>query len=619
MRYNTYMHQELKKHLKEAVKMAYRVEIEDVHLEHPEKGVFGDYATNLPLVLTKKLKQPPMEIAKNLAYKMDELDPTFEYGGKTYPIFASIETASPGFINLKLSTEWLKSVPYVINQKGDNYGAGDFFKDKKVMVEYTDPNPFKMFHIGHVMTNAIGESLARIIEFSGAEVKRANYQGDVGAHVAKSLWGLMKKMAQEKETLESLTKLSLKERVYYLGSAYALGEKNFSEDEQAKKEIEDLNRVVYYLVRQKNARERGLEDKIVGSFDLDLIGDLYDKGRQWSLDYFETLYQRLGTKFDFYYFESVVGEEGYRIVVENVAKKIFEESEGAIVFKGEKYGLHTRVFVNSQGLPVYEAKDLGLAITKNADYAYDMSVIVTNREVNEYFKVVLQALKMINKDLAEKTTHIGHGTMKLKSGKMSSRTGDVISGDELLDRVKDKVLSKMSASEKTSVEESNRESTADKIAVASIKYNILKSGIGNDIVYDEETAIKLQGNTGPYLLYTHTRISSVLEKAGITETELSSSHYALEKTLHPLEEEILRHIYKFSEEVSLAAQRLSPNIIAGFAYDLAQKYNSLYAELPILKAENVDERNLRLYITSCTGQVLKTGLHLLGIQVVDKM
>ena len=620
--------QSLAEHIKLLVKQNFAHELDSVHIEHPESLDHGDLAANTPLVLAPLIKQSPMEIAKKLVYELQKSPLQLEINGHKRQVFKSVDVASPGFINFKLSPEWLNNVLFGITLRGRNYGAVNIWEEKKVMVEFTDPNPFKVFHVGHVMTNTIGESLSRIFGFLGAEVKRANYQGDVGMHVANSIWGLVKKMAKDNLTLVDLERMELKKAVEYLGQAYSLGATAYEADEASKNEIKILNNYVYLAAQNILAEEgapKGVDYQAVAGeqkspFSLELITSLYKAGRKWSLDYFELLYKRLGTKFDHYYFESQTGEMGAKLVQEHLKDGVFKKDQGAVIFEGEKHGLHTRVFVNSKGLPVYEAKDLGLAVLKNNDYPYDLSYIITGNEVNDYFNVVLKAMELIRPDLAAKTTHIGHGMMVLKHGKMSSRTGTVISGEDLLEVVKGKVMEKMSQSSLPSEEAKNQNEIADKVAVASVKYSILKSSLGHDIVYDEEEATNLLGNTGPYLQYTYTRTRSVLEKAGISrEKEHGLFEYKLDFDYCGEEMDVLRHIYKFPEQVSQAGLRLSPNLVAGFVYDLAQKYNALYAKVPIIQAPTEKQRRFRLHLTQAVGQVIENGLYLLGIQVVDKM
>lgn len=623
------LHSQLNDHIKSAIKQVFGLEVQDVHIEHPENQDFGDFSTNTPLVLATELEQSSMEIAKNLVYKLREMPMMFKSNGKKYPVFKNIEAASPGFINFELTSQWLKNVLFEATLREENYGAVDNWHGQKVMVEYTDPNPFKVFHVGHVMTNTIGESLARIFSFMGAEVRRANYQGDVGIHVANSIWGLVKKMGKDNLTLVDLERMSLAKRMEYLGQAYSMGAAAFEDNVSAKKEIQSLNNYIYLIAQSILVEERNWERVLdyqqlakgdEPPFNMELLTSLYKAGKKWSLEYFETMYDVLGTEFDHYYFESQAGEVGWRIVMDHVEDGIFKKDQGAFIFEGEKYGLHTRVFVNSQGLPVYEAKDLGLATMKFENYNYDRSFIVTGNEVNEYFDVVFKALEQIDAGLARRNKHIGHGMMVFGHGKMSSRTGDVVACEELLDAVKQSVSEKMSEVNSTTMEGKKLDETLEKVAVGSIKYSILKSGIGHNIVYDKEKATNLQGNTGPYLQYTYTRTRSVLEKAGIKGNGDSGLlEYEVDFELSQEELSVLRHIYKFSEQVTLAGERLAPSMITSFVYDLAQRYNTFYAKQPIIKASPDNRRKFRLHLTQAAGQVINNSLYLLGIPVVDKM
>ncbi|MFH1408149.1 MAG: arginine--tRNA ligase, partial [Patescibacteria group bacterium] len=282
-------------------------------VEHPENEDFGDYSTNIAMVLSKKLKKSPMVIAEEITKNIKIESP-----------ISKIQVEKPGFINFWLEKTSLLSVLERIQNEKELFGKGNILKHKKIMVEYTDPNPFKEFHIGHLMSNTIGESLSRILYFNGGVVKRACYQGDVGAHTAKALWGLKKILAQNGKEIENLSQKPLREKIEILGKGYAYGALKYSEDKVAKEEIDEVNKEIY----KKSDKD---------------IMHLYNLGRKWSLDYFETIYKKLGTKFDYYFFERAVGEKGLLLVKDYLKKGVFEESAGAIIFKGEKYGLHTRV------------------------------------------------------------------------------------------------------------------------------------------------------------------------------------------------------------------------------------------------------------------------------------
>ncbi|MBI5356956.1 arginine--tRNA ligase [Candidatus Collierbacteria bacterium] len=587
-----------------------------ISLEHPAVESHGDWSSNIALTLFPLTKSPkfpnlpnlpdlssPRQIAETIVVRLST-------DKELKKVVAKIDVAGPGFINFHLTQNTLFDELERIDKKKNKFGSGDSLSGKKIMVEFTDPNPFKEFHIGHLFSNVVGEALSRLLASQGAIVKRANYQGDVGMHVAKAVWGMIQKIKNQKSKIKELEKLPLNEKAKFLGKAYAFGATKFEEDEKVKKEITELNKKIY--------------DKYPE------VMELYSIGRKWSLDYFETIYKRLGTKFDYYYFESVAGEVGLEFVRENLKKGIFQESQGAIVFPGEKHGLHTRVFVNSLGLPTYEAKDLGLAPTKYKDFKYDESVIVTGNEINEYFKVLITALKQINPGLGKKAHHISHGMVRLPEGKMSSRTGKVLTGEWLLDEVKKTIL-KLMAKADSPFSVSDREEIAEKIAVGSIKYALLKAGTGHDVIFDFEKSISVDGNSGPYLQYTYARCQSVLAKATIPDTERLNQQLITNNQFNPEELSILRFIYRFPEVVQTAATQYSPNLICTFLYELAQRFNTFYNKHRILesneekvmsneqKTKNKEQIQFRLSLTSAVSQVLKNGLNLLGIQAPEKM
>ena len=490
------------------------------------------------------------------------------------------------------------------------------YKDQKIIVEFTDPNPFKEFHIGHLYSNVVGESLSRLLESQGAHVWRVTYQGDVGLHVAKAIYGLFnivisnevrdllkeKDFSQElemtsNEMLKQVQHDALQKKVQLLGKAYAFGAKAYEEDPKAKEEIHAINKKVY----DKSDPE---------------INELYKKGRQWSLEYFETIYTRLGTTFVNNYFESEAGPIGIALVKEHIKDKVFKESEGAIIFEGEKYGLHNRVFINSLGLPTYEAKDMGLPSRKYKDFPYDLSIIITAHEQSDYFKVVLKALSLISPELAAKTMHIAHGMVRLPSGKMSSRTGNVLTGEWLLDETKKHIGN--------TYKEIDPE-TAEKVAVAAVKYALLKSGIGRDTIFDISESISFEGNSGPYLQYTYARTRSVLAKVKTQKSKLKSSMQnskvddVLHITNYMLQDEektLARLLYRFSDVVDESASKMAPNTLCTYLFNLAQEFNFFYQKCPILGSE---KEALRLGLTKATGTVLEQGLYLLGIQAPERM
>ncbi|MBU1015135.1 arginine--tRNA ligase [Patescibacteria group bacterium] len=583
--------QELVKLLHDAVRQLSveegKVGFGDIALERPENLEHGDYSTNAALVLASKTKKAPREVGELLLAFLEKHKP------KT---IERVEVAGAGFINFFLSKEALAEELELAVKEGEKYGTSKSSKGKKVMVEFTDPNPFKEFHVGHLYSNAVGECLSRLMEAQGAEVKRANYQGDVGMHVAKAVWGMERKLAEEATKLQELEKLSLPERVHFLGQVYAKGAAAFEQDKGAAEEIAELNKKIF-----EGATE---------------AAELYEKGKAWSLEYFERIYERLGTRFEFSYFESEVGERGKKLVEEGLRKNIFQKSEGAVVFPGEEYGLHSRVFVNSQGLPTYEAKELGLAPRKYEDFPYDLSIIVTGKEVVDYFKVVLKALELLAPELRKKTVHISHGMVRLPSGKLSSRTGKVVAGEELLEEIKGRAREIMAQSEGgLSLQE--KEDVAEMVAVGAVKYSLLRIALGKDIIFDTEKSLSLEGDSGPYLQYTAARCKSILRKANEQGISLAKPRDIL--GLAKEESALLRMLYRFPEVVEDAAENFAPHAVCGFLMETAQLFNSFYHAHPVLKAEREELRDFRLLLVAATANVLSNGLRLLGVKAPERM
>ena len=550
------------------------IEVGEITLEHPADLEHGDFSTNAALVYAKEAKMKPSKLADKIVEELKD---------KSLKFVERIEIAGAGFINFYLSPRFFASQIAEIISKGDNFGEGQTLADKKVMVEYTDPNPFKEFHIGHLMSNAIGESIARLFEASGAKVARACWQGDVGLHVAKAIWGMIQTNNKQQTTNNS------KATVQKWGEAYTVGSQKYETDENAKKEINKLNK------------------KIFDRSDTE-VNKLYDWGRQVSLEHFEEIYKKLGTKFDHYFFESREGREGEKIVAEFLKKGVFEKSENAVVFRGERFGLHTRVFITSQGLPTYETKELGLNKAKfEKEPDINQSVIVTANEQNDYFKVVLKAMEQIYPEIAAKTKHLSHGMLRFASGKMSSRTGNVITGESLISTMEDLVLEKIKDREFSPEEKQN---IARAVGVGAIKYSILRSATGSDIIYDFEKSISFEGDSGPYLQYTYARALSVLRK---TNLGVGLQCYLGARLPSSLLERLL---YRFPEVVARAAKEFEPHHIATYLIELAGAFNNFYAKNKIIGSE---EENYRLALTRAVSIVLKNGLWLLGMEAPERM
>ncbi|MBI2009921.1 MAG: arginine--tRNA ligase [Candidatus Chisholmbacteria bacterium] len=713
----------------------------DFSLERPAEEEHGDYSSNVAMQLFSKFQitnaklqtnfksqiskySNPRQLAEKITEKLQAKSPTSPAGRYQLKAIASIEVAGPGrkkniinhksyikyvdrievagpgFINFFFKPEYFTLELERILEEKEDFGKGKALSGQKFVVEYTDPNPFKEFHIGHLYSNIVGESLCRLFEANGAIVWRADFFGDVGMHTAKALYGLWRKFqiplrqssgqANAKFQIDwrkfrDLEKKSLAERVKVLGQAYTLGSQAYEDEPKAAREMKKLNLLAFVASQEYWQKEKGWKPRVdyrshIGKIDeeeLAEVRELWVKGRTWSLDYFEEIYARLGTKFDGYYPESLTGEWGYQVVMDGLKKGVFTRSDGAVVYKGEKKGLHTRVFINKLGLPTYETKDIGNPLMKYNDFKYDKSLIVTGNEIDAYFKVVIAAMKEVEPELGEKTEHLGHGMVKLKEGKMSSRTGKILSGEWLLDEAKKRVTEILSNLD-TKLTKKERDHVAEIVGMGAVKYALLRGNIGRDVAFDFKESVSFEGNSGPYVQYAYARAKSVLRRANnqfSSSKDQSSSNDSNSKQfenskienslkirklkienfdLNREELQVLRYLDRFPEVVEIAALEYAPNTVCSYLYELAGRFNTFYNKHSILgraeegkqgkqgkQGEQGEEGSVtsinqlpqstralrqaqdlvafRLALTVGVAQVLKTGLGLLGIAAPEKM
>ena len=527
-------------------------------VERPTEAAHGDYATNAAMAAAKGLGQNPRELAEKLACKIKE-----ELGD----FVSSVEVAGPGFINITLAEGVVVASTAEAAARGEDWGKGKMKKGERVMVEYSNPNAFKEMHVGHLIGTIVGESISRLLENEGAAVVRDTFGGDVGPNVAKALWALRKNGVDPANTKE-------------IGEAYVEGARAYEEDSTAKAEIDKLNQAIY-------AKEPG-------------VMSLWNKGRELSMEEFRRLWQILGTHFDYEFFDSDTTEGGLRLVRDGLAKGIFRESNGAIIYDGEaeevKKRVHTMVFITSHGTPTYEAKDIGLAFLREERSPSDRVIIITGNEQNGRFKTVFAALAKLAPLLAQKTSQIGTGFLRLTSGKMSSREGNVITADGLIKDIIDK------ASEKNA-----DPLVAEQVAIGAIKYMILRQTPGADIIFDPEKSLSFEGDSGPYLQYALVRAVKILsyESEGAGGAEEPGAPYAIERV-----------ILHYPEVAARAAALRAPNVLTTYLTELAGAWNAFYASHQVLGSP---EEQYKQRVTRAFANTMSNGLRLLGIPAPEKM
>lgn len=527
---------------------------------------FGDYASNVALQLAKQLAKSPRDVATEIAARLE--------GGDV----ASVEVAGPGFINIRLNDE---AICTAVSQ-ATRIMPSDYVS-QKVLVEYSDPNPFKPLHAGHLYTTLVGDMIARLIERSGANVVRLNYGGDVGLHVGKSMWSIVRHLGGELP--DELARVPEADRPAWLGARYVEGNNAYEDDDVARAEIIECNRRAYQL-HETNDHDSP-------------FAQIYWTCRTWSYDYFATLYKELGVvAFDRFIPESEVTPLALQTVRAQLEQGVYELSDGAVVFKGDDHGLHTRVFINSAGLPTYEAKDVGLLLTKWRDYHFDTSIVITANEQAQYMEVMLKSVSQFAPEPASRSRHLTHGMVKLQGGvKMSSRKGNVVTALEIIEAAREAGVASGTNPDNDTI-------------LAAVKYSFAKNRIGGDIAYDPTESVALEGNSGPYLQYAHARARSILAKAA--DGALSQVADGLE----PAERTLARKISEYPDAVHKAVSELLPHHICTYLYELAQTFNRFYEHNRVVG----DPREpYRLWLVTNYANVLKDGLTLLGIHAPDKM
>lgn len=641
-----------------------KLSVDGVSFDLPTDLSHGDFTTNIAMRLAKTAQVNPFELAQSIVKHIPTND-----------LIEKVEAIKPGFINI-----FVKPSALLVACSSQLAASAS---PQRVCVEYTDPNPFKEFHIGHLYSNTVGESLARLQEAAGHDVYRLCYQGDVGLHVACSVYGMieMDKSADSRSSqLAALATQPLPNRVKRLGKCYAYGATANKENPEASEKIKKLNAQLFQIAQEMWVKDdpnfkpqidykQFVKEEV---YPHDLVSEYYVTGRQWTLDYFDEIYKKLGTQskksdaqgaFDHYYFESAVAEFGYTTVMQYLEKGLFEKSDGAIVSSKEKNGLHTRVFINSHGLPTYEAKELGLNPEKYKKYKFDKSIIITANEINEYFKVLLWNLKQIDPYVGEHTIHIGHGVVRLPEGKMSSRTGKILSGEALIEEATSRVVEKMKQTRdviarsdagttwQSSLEpgsfskgtedvipaspsvipadagiseqfQGDKSIIAQKVAIAAIKYSLLKTNLGKDVTFSFDESLSFEGNSGPYLLYTIVRCKSIMSKAMSSELLASSKHKTSGSQLAACSSDdllLLRLLARYDSVIAQAADKLAPHSVCTYLYTLASEFSSYYAKVNILKTEDVELKQFRLWLVSKIAETLTKGVNILGFEAVEKM
>lgn len=542
----------------------------DKLIEVPPDEKLGDYAFPC-FVLARPLKKNPVQIARELA------------GHITLPsAFTKVEASGP-YLNFFVNGAFVaQSVLSAVFKQKKKYGVRTSQK-KTVMVEFFDANTHKGVHIGHLRNICLGESISRLLEAVGVNVIRVNYQGDIGPHVAKCIWGYLR--FKEKEPARN--------KGVWLGHLYARAHQLAEGNDQFEKEIRDINKKLY-------------------AKDPELL-KIWKKTRQWCLDDFDGFYKTFGVKFQRFYFESEVEAAGKKVVADLLQKKIAQEHDGAIIVNLKEYGLELYVAITRDGTPTYQAKEFGLGALKQKEYTFDESLHIVGMEQELFFRQVFKTYKLFGSVLASTSKHISYGLVMLPEGKMSSRDGTMILYDDLYEKIITLAEKEIRARHGT-LGASELSTRAKMIAFGAMKYSMLSRENNKSFIFDWEQALRFEGDTGPYLQYAHARCASILGKA--QEKASLKVDFGLFNEIE--EVRLVKMLGQFGDVVAEAAATYHPHTLAHYLNELAHAFSDFYHRCPVI-SELEPVQKARLLLVVCVKQVLVNGLFILGIDAPDEM
>jgi arginyl-tRNA synthetase len=568
---------------------------EDVVIEKTASNFEGDFTyVVFPLlkISRKNPEQTAQAIGDFLLQHFQELD-TFQ--------------VVKGFLNLSIKPQfWLQFLQQQVSNQ--NFGMAEPNSKEAVLVEYSSPNTNKPLHLGHIRNNLLGYAVAAILKANGNKVYTCNLVNDRGIHICKSMYAWLQ--FGNNETPES----SGLKGDHLVGKYYVIF------DKQYKQEIKDL--IASGLTEEDAAKQA---PSILAAQDLLVKWEAGDEPtiavwkmmNAWVYKGFEHTYQKLGVQFDQFYYESNTYLLGKEIVQEGLAKEVFFKKEnGSVWIDLSAEGLDQKLVLRADGTSVYITQDLGTAELKYNDFNCNRSIYVVGNEQEYHFKVLQQIASKLEKPYAAGIYHLSYGMVELPHGKMKSREGTVVDADELIDEMEHTAKETTQALGKM---EGESEDTLNQlyhtIGMGALKYYLLKVDPRKKMLFNPEESIDFQGNTGPFIQYTHARIKSILRLVGNQSADFQIKNVILSK----VEKELLAKLYQYPLIIAEAGNDMSPGLLCNYIYELAKIYSLFYHDHPIMKEENLDQKAFRVSACMLTAHVIKSGFLLLGIQVPEKM
>ncbi|MBI2670342.1 MAG: arginine--tRNA ligase [Candidatus Yanofskybacteria bacterium] len=567
---------------------------EKIQIEKPDNPNFADYAANIAFHLAKQLKKPPQEVAQILVKEIDKVKPTE---------IERVETVD-GYVNFFLSNEFLRQSLSDLYKNRKSYGKSSSGKGQKIIIEYSQPNIAKQMHIGHLRTTVLGDALANIYKNLGYKVIRWNYLGDWGTQFGKlitayKLWGNQLKTQLSGSTTKYLVVEPLScERPLTIGDLTEL----YVKFHQELKEHPELDR-------------RGQEE-----FAKLEAGDkenrkLWEWFRKLSVKEFERIYKTLVINFDIWLGESHFEKELKSLVADLRKREIAEiGEEGAIIIKLDQFNLPPALIQKADGASLYLTRDIAALQYRLDKYKPAKLLYVVGNEQSLHFEQLFAAAKILDLNTAE-LSHIKYGlVLGEDKKKMSTREGETIPLEEVIQKAVN-LASDIVEKKSQNLSEKEKSQIAETVAIGALKYEMLKEHRNSDIVFGWEKMLDFTGNSAPYLQYTFARLQSILAKSKIKNQKSK----LLEELKENKEFAIIKHLLDYPDTVADSARNNLTNNLALYLYELSNLANQFYETVPILKDDNIPRRNARLILIQTTASILKSGLELLGINVLNKI
>ena len=583
----------------------------DLRIENPPKPEMGDIGAPM-FMFAKSFRMAPPAIAQGTAQIIiDAARENRELGGQNPAALGEFAAVGP-YVNVKLNkANAAADILKQISAQGEEYGSfgtdgKKYLEGRRVMVEYSSPNTNKPLHLGHMRNDALGESVSRILKKAGAEVFRVNIINNRGVHICKSMLAYKLFHEAKGDTPQSL---GIKGD-HFVGQCYVEFDKYAKEHPEAVTQAEEM------LVEWEKGN------------DGDDLHKLWKMMNGWTIDGIKQTYDRTGVGFEKLYFESDTYLKGREEILKGLEKGIFFKApDGSVridvtdvVGKGKDGEDHTKVLLRKDGTSVYITQDIGTAIFRHNDWAFNQMVYVVASEQSYHFKILFHILKKLGYDWADKLYHLSYGLVNLPSGRMKSREGTVVDADDLIDSLHAQALKAINERGRDEAV-GNPDDVAEKVALAALHYYLLQITPVKDMLYNPEESLSFNGNTGPYLQYMGARISSILRKASEKGLEPSSDENDLALLTHESEWALIKELGKFPSVVAKAADDLDPSQVALYLYDVCKSFSAFYRDCPILSLEEQDKTlaRARLELCRCTLLVLKDAMSLVLVPFLDRM